>query len=100
MGTWGQTGKQGGMTFSDCGATGVEFVAKKKNLYKKAQTVVVNRVCNKKAMVEWCRGGADAMMKGVGDPHTWLGFSYSGAALSPFPHPRILKIRLLLLHSV
>lgn len=43
-------------------------------------------------------GGADTVMKGF-----WIltpGFSCLGAALSPFPRPRILKTRPLLLHSV
>lgn len=40
-----------------------------------------------------------SLMEGVCDPHTWMGFSYWGVALSPFPRPRILTTRPLLLHS-
>lgn len=39
------------------------------------------------------------LMEAVCDPHTWLGLSYWGATLSPFPRPRILTTRPLLLHS-
>lgn len=98
----GQTGNRGGVHIGDRGATGVEFVANKLVVKEGSDC------CGEWGVVCVTKGdggmepegGTDAMMKGVWDPHTWLGFSCWGAALSPFPHPRILKTRPLLLHSV
>lgn len=69
--------QQGGVHIGDCGASGVEFVANKLVIKEGSDC------CGKWGVVcvtkrQWWNGaggGADAMMKGLWDPHTWLGFS-------------------------
>lgn len=60
-----------------CGATGIEFVANK-HVVKEGSDCCGERgvVCVTKGNGGMDAGrGADAMMKGVWDPHTWLRFS-------------------------